>query len=230
MNTVHSLTIGLWVVILFATWNMFQSSRPSANTLSWQSHVAIQMGLKEFVKNYIQEKLPSASDLQFTSLWSRNINDNNVKVFFEYQFQHPIEEQVTQSQLKGWALLNHLPQDPQNSWVIQNIQIDQQSVAYAPENIVIPLINTTILPQDYTLPIPTIPATNSVVSPTSSSTTTLSPTSTQAPSPTPAPTPTSIPLSDPTPHNSPTPESKSTAVLKAQIVIPNLPPIHIREK
>ena len=60
-----SVVIVLWVVLLSVSWKLFQSSQASRSSLSWRSHVAIQMGLQEFVENYIQKTLPHVTDIQF---------------------------------------------------------------------------------------------------------------------------------------------------------------------
>lgn len=124
----------LWVIILLGSWSLSQKASVSYNSmLSWQSHVAIQMGLQEFVTNQIQEKLPDSQDIVFTSLWSEYLGEGNVKVFFEYAFKHPLDGKMTQSQLKGHALLKPQAENPQVAWVIQKVQINQEVLSYAPE-------------------------------------------------------------------------------------------------
>ena len=128
------LAITLWVTALFVSWSLYQN-RPEL--LSWQFHARLQAGLQEFVTDHIQKRLPDATDIQFTSLWSRSIDDDKVKVFFEYQFQSPSDQ--VQSQLKGSALLGSTGQDPQKSWTIQEVHIDEQSIEYTPEVVMTPL-------------------------------------------------------------------------------------------
>ena len=126
------LTVALWIVALSVSWSLYQN-RPEL--LSWQFHARLQAGLQEFVANHIQEKIPDVTDIQFTSLWSRFIHNDEVEVFFEYQFQSPGHQ--TQSQLKGRALLNS--NDDKENWTIKEVHIDEQSVEYAPEIIITPL-------------------------------------------------------------------------------------------
>lgn len=128
------LAITLWITALFVSWSLYQN-RPGL--LSWQFHARLQAGLQEFVTDHIQKRLPDATDIQFTSLWSRSIDDDKVKVFFEYQFQSPSDQ--VQSQLKGSALLGSTGQDPQKSWTIQEVHIDEQSIEYTPEVVKTPL-------------------------------------------------------------------------------------------
>ena len=128
------LAITLWVTALFVSWSLYQN-RPEL--LSWQFHAGLQAGLQEFVTDHIQKRLPDATDIQFTSLWSRSIDDDRVKVFFEYQFQ--LLSDQAQSQLKGSALLSSSSQDPQRSWTIKEVHIDEQSIEYTPEIVMTPL-------------------------------------------------------------------------------------------
>ena len=86
---------------------------------------------------HLEENIPDVTDIHFTSLWSSYVRDNEIKVFFEYEFKHPLEDQMTRSQLKGWALLNPTGQDIQESWSIKKIQIDKQSIDYEAEPIII---------------------------------------------------------------------------------------------
>ncbi len=127
------LAIILWIVILCTSWYIYQGSTSRSYQVSWEFHARLQKGLQEFVVNHIKENLPSATNIQFLSLWSELINDDEIKVFFEYQFQHPSEEQLTSSKLKGWALLNPASENPQESWTIKKVSIDQESIEYEPE-------------------------------------------------------------------------------------------------
>lgn len=130
------LAITLWITALSVSWKLYQN-RPEL--LSWQFHARLQAGLQEFVTDHIQKRLPDATDIQFTSLWSRSIDDGKVKVFFEYQFQSLSEDHQVQSQLKGSALIGSTGQDPQKNWTIQEVHIDEQSVEYTPEVVRTPL-------------------------------------------------------------------------------------------
>ena len=126
--------ITFWMVALYFSWNWY---RGGEGISSWEFHSRLQAGLQAFVVEHLEKNIPDVTDIKFTSLWSSYVRDDEIKVFFEYGFKHPLEDQMTQSQLKGWALLNPTDQDIQKSWDIKEIQINKQSIDYSAEPIVI---------------------------------------------------------------------------------------------
>ena len=123
-----------WIATLYFSWNWYQGGNGIS---SWEFHSRLQAGLKAFVIEHLEKSIPDVTDIKFTSLWSSYVRDDEIKVFFEYGFKHPLEDQMTQSQLKGWALLNPTDQDIQKSWDIKEIQINKQSIDYGAEEIII---------------------------------------------------------------------------------------------
>ena len=123
-----------WIAILYVSWKWYQGGDEVS---SWEFHSRLQAGLQAFVIEHLETNIPDVTDIHFTSLWSSYVQDNEIKVFFEYEFKHSLEDQMTQSQLKGWALLNPTSQDIQESWSIKEIQIDKQSIDYEAETIIV---------------------------------------------------------------------------------------------
>ena len=123
-----------WIATLYFSWRLYQGG---VGVSSWEFHSRLQAGLQAFVIEHLEKNIPNVTDIQFISLWSSYIQDNEIKIFFEYGFKTPVDDQMTQSQLKGWALLNPTSQDIQKSWSIKEIQINKQSIDYGAEAIII---------------------------------------------------------------------------------------------
>ena len=129
-----------WITALYISWNLYQGK---GGVLSLEFHSRLQAGLQAFVVEHLEKNIPSVTDIQFTSLWSSYVQDDEIKVFFEYEFKHPLEDQMTKSQLKGWAILNPTGQDIQESWEVKDIQIDKQSINYEAETIIVSSASST---------------------------------------------------------------------------------------
>ena len=138
-----------WVTALYISWNLYQGG---VGILSWEFHSRLQAGLQAFVVEHLEKNIPNVTDIQFTSLWSSYVRDNEIKVFFEYEFKHPLEDQMTKSQLKGWAILNPTDQDIQESWEVKEIQINRQSIDYDVETVIVSTVGSieTSNPSDST--------------------------------------------------------------------------------
>lgn len=134
------LLIIFWLTALYISWNLYQGKE---GVLSLEFHSRLQAGLRAFVVEYLEKSIPNVTDIQFTSLWSSYVQDDEIKVSFEYEFKHPLENQMTRSQLKGWAILNPTSQDIQESWEIKEIQIDKQSIDYEAEMIIVSSADST---------------------------------------------------------------------------------------
>ena len=123
-----------WVAVLYFSWSLYQRR---FGVSSWEFHSRLQAGLQAFVMEHLESNIPNVTDIKFTSLWSSYIQDDEIKVFFEYGFNQSVEDQVSKSQLKGWALLSPTSQDIQESWSIKDIQINKQSIDYDAEAIIV---------------------------------------------------------------------------------------------
>ena len=132
-----------WIAALYFSWSWYQGR---FGVSSWEFHFRLQAGLQAFVIEYLEKNIPNVTDIKFTSLWSSYVQDDEIKVFFEYGFKQPIADQINESQLKGWALLSPTGQDIQESWSITDVQINKQSIDYEAEAIVISTVGSIDTP------------------------------------------------------------------------------------
>lgn len=118
-----------WIVVVLAlilSWNYFEKSEG----LSWENQVSIQLGLRDFIRSYIQTELPQATNIEFVSLWSERVSKDEVRVHFEYFFDHPAENDITRMQLKGSANLTPIESNPSSGWELGQIKIDAESLNF----------------------------------------------------------------------------------------------------
>ena len=110
------------------------------SNLNWQDYNDVEQGLENFIDDYIQQNLPGASDIQFYDFRSEGIDESNIRVFFEYKFNHPIESEGaledTSLKLKGFTTLEKKMDEQSEYWQMGEIKILEESISYLKELIV----------------------------------------------------------------------------------------------
>lgn len=110
------------------------------SNLNWQDYNDVEQGLESFIDGYIKENLPDASEVQFYDFKSESIDESNIRVFFEYKFNHPIESdgvfEDTALRLKGSTTLEKKMDEQSEYWQMGEINILEESISYLKELVV----------------------------------------------------------------------------------------------
>ncbi len=119
-----------WILLLFflsVSWCWSSKTTLEEN----ETQTAVQVGLKEYIAQYLKENLIGVENIQFESIWSERISEAQVRVHFHYSFIHRLNEQETKIDLKGNSLLSPTKNTGNiEEWGLEDIQIEQESLEY----------------------------------------------------------------------------------------------------
>lgn len=118
-----SLIIILSVVTL--TW---QLSRLEAR-VSVGVHHDIQMDLAKIISTAIQNQLPSAKNIEFRKLFSETKSDQEVHVYFEYEFEDEKSPQPVTTGISGHAVVKRNSQG-QGTWVLETVKLSESTLEF----------------------------------------------------------------------------------------------------
>ena len=131
----------LSMIVFFAlmvwTWNVIHSSQ----AIGFETHTAIQEKMAEMIKQTLLAKKPNSDQLEFTRMWTENLEANKVRVVFSYKFhdKNEAQEQTLQT-IEGEAML--LRQSSENpaidSWKLLSVKTTADSVIYQEGSVVTP--------------------------------------------------------------------------------------------
>lgn len=127
MKKIVSLLV--FFALLIWTWTVIHNSP----AVGFETHTAIQEKMAELIKQNLLSKRPQSQNLEFSRLWSENLDGNKVRVVFSYKFQELLnsKDQIDQA-IDGQAILERLPsEDPsQDNWKMLEIKTTADNVAY----------------------------------------------------------------------------------------------------
>ena len=132
----NSIGPAILLSILAVTWKM---QDPSG--LRWQDLNDLEAGLEEFIGSYIENNLQNASNIKFNEFESEVINDNEVRVYFNYKFDHPTRDEeldITTLNIKGSTSLTKKLDDVSSYyWQMGEVEIFEESIIFLREQLVL---------------------------------------------------------------------------------------------
>lgn len=119
-----------FAIALKWTWSM-AICEPAVDV---RTHTQVQQELRTIITNVITQLRPSATELKFGSIWTEQLNDNQLRAHFSYTFKDQAEDgqDVEQSE-EGFGVLNRMGEsgDPTtNSWSLDEVTISQEVVDF----------------------------------------------------------------------------------------------------
>lgn len=122
--------VNMLVIFAALVWSYHASQDNSLVTN--QMHQMIQAELSNLISEYVASHLPDAPKVHFKNMWTEMITPKTIKAHFEYSFESKgHEENLAKTDLEGTAVLNPDAQKPLGEgWVLQSIQILNESIEY----------------------------------------------------------------------------------------------------
>ena len=97
-------------------------------------HADIQNDIKRLIVDYVEENLPSASNIKFHKVWTQKINKNKIKALFKYSFDDSNQNtRSTRVAIDGFAHLNKQANESTEDnevWSFEDLQITNNSIEY----------------------------------------------------------------------------------------------------
>ncbi len=129
MNTLGPAVL---LAMLAVSWEWQDYSK-----LDWKDVNNVEQGLEIFIDDYIKDNLPNASDIQFYDFHSEPVDESSIRVFFEYKFNHPLQDEETSVKLKGSTTLSKEIDDENSEyWQMGEVNISEESIRFIKELVV----------------------------------------------------------------------------------------------
>lgn len=118
------ISLFIFIVALVYTWSLSHHQMPVTESV----HVGIQQDLKNIIRQYIEQHVSNATDVQFIRMWSETVEDSRVKAHFIYSF---VDGSKTRLEMDGYAILNKLSESSEEvKYSFDELHIQNQSVAF----------------------------------------------------------------------------------------------------
>lgn len=136
------LSIVFFLVSMKFTWGMAYK----APAISMDTHKLIQSELKDIIYQVLIQYRPLATNLQFQTIWTERLSDDQLKAKFTYTFTDAEDqdgESVEQTQ-DGEAVLNRVSINQDNeknnySWSLDEVTVSRQVLHFKKGIVISPL-------------------------------------------------------------------------------------------
>lgn len=155
MKKIVSLMV--FLALLIWTWNVIHSS----DAIGFETHAAIQDKIADLIKQNLLAKKPESKNLEFTQLWTENIEGNKVRAHYTYRFQEKLASQdQTEQSIKGEAVLvRQNSEDPAvDTWKLLEVKTTSDEVMYNGGSTVSANENDSVESNPEASPIPSLTA------------------------------------------------------------------------
>lgn len=117
----------MYPLILFLAILASQIFVGAESSIPLSEHIALQEELSRFIQGYVQENLPNAQNFRMHSVYTQAPKKEHVKAFFNYSFLH---EDLTTTQLHGFARLKKIKSQPTIEWSLENIEVLGEQITF----------------------------------------------------------------------------------------------------
>lgn len=122
------------LIILFSILAITKISFKGDIDVPQSIHADIQNDIKRLIVDYVEENLPTASNIKFHKVWTQKINKNKIKALFKYSFDDSNQEtRNTRVAIDGFAHLNkEAGQSTADNeiWSFEDLQITNNTIEY----------------------------------------------------------------------------------------------------
>jgi hypothetical protein len=118
----------VFVALLIWSWNLVHS----LSGIAYETHFSIQERMAEVIQMVIKQKRPEATNLKITRLWTETLDDQKVKLIFEYNYSETATDgEVSERSISGEAILIKTEETEQREvWTIEKVQPNHDELVF----------------------------------------------------------------------------------------------------
>ncbi|MCX7978089.1 MAG: hypothetical protein N2578_03715 [Bdellovibrionaceae bacterium] len=132
------LGVLFFVTTMVWSWNIVHSASP--NTISEETHLALQENFGKMIIDVVKTKRPAAVDFEITKLWTETIDHKRIRARFQYTLTEGSGDAEVKQVVDGLAVLFREPNTADNGerWVIEKVQTTNDSLSFTEGTLVSP--------------------------------------------------------------------------------------------
>jgi hypothetical protein len=118
----------VFVALLIWSWNLVHS----LSGIAYETHFSIQERMAEVIQMVIKQKRPEATNLKITRLWTETLNEQKVKLIFEYNYTEKASDgEISERDISGEAILVKTEENEQREvWTIEKVQPNHDELVF----------------------------------------------------------------------------------------------------